>query len=131
MEHVAMQVAQSRYGRVMDIAVAPLFCALTLRTVWNEIGGLDESFEIGMFEDDDFALRVRQSGRRMVTAEDCFVHHFGQGSFKKLPRREYEELFDRNRRRFESKWKVTWKPHRYREGVSAPPVALRPEDFVR
>jgi len=70
-----------------------------------------------MFEDDDLSLQVRQRGLRVAAAEDCFVHHFGQGSFAKLPRDTYEEVFRDNRRRFEEKWKIAWKAHQTRPGV--------------
>ena len=37
-----------------------------------------------MFEDDDYSLRVRGNGYRIICAADVFVHHFGQASFSKL-----------------------------------------------
>ena len=70
-----------------------------------------------MFEDDDFAIRIRDAGYRVVGARDCFVHHFGQGSFGKLSSSAYQEIFDRNRTRFEEKWRRQWVPH-----VHAPDV---------
>jgi len=54
----------------------------------------------------------------VVTAEDCFVHHFGRGSFAKLPADEYRLVFERNLRHFEQKWGVIWAPHRNRPGTS-------------
>jgi GT2 family glycosyltransferase len=84
-----------------------------------------------MFEDDDFSLRVRRAGYRVTTAEDCFIHHFGQGSFGKLPREQYDEIFERNRGRFEGKWRVKWQAHRTRPGVRPPheDMKFRPRDF--
>jgi GT2 family glycosyltransferase len=75
---------------------------------------LDEAFSIGMFEDDDYALRIRQAGYRVVCAEDVFVHHYGSSSFKKLPKDQYVALFDRNKAIFERKWGRPWAPHKYR-----------------
>ncbi|HET8548825.1 MAG TPA: glycosyltransferase, partial [Bryobacteraceae bacterium] len=80
MEAFAARLARERQGEQLDIEMAPLFCGLIPRAVWAETGGLDASYEIGMFEDDDFSVRVRRAGYRVVTAEDCFIHHFGQGS---------------------------------------------------
>ena len=54
------------------------------RDVYERVGPLDERFEVGMFEDDDYSARVRQAGYRVVCAEDAFVHHFGEGSLGKL-----------------------------------------------
>lgn len=117
MQDFALQVAREQQGRVLDIDVAPLYCALIPRKVWNEAGELDEGFGLGMYEDDDFCMRVREAGYRVTAAEDCFVHHFGQGSFSKLPSAEYQTIFDSNRKRFEDKWKIAWKPHKTRPGI--------------
>ena len=130
MERFAQVLAQKRMGLTMDISVAPLFCTLVPRHVWEEVGELDERYEVGMFEDDDFSLRVLRSGRRVVTAEDCFVHHFGHGSFRKMPREQFDALFDMNRRRFEQKWQTGWVSHRRRPGVEDEPRQFTPEEFV-
>ena len=70
-----------------------------------------------MFEDDDFSLRVRKAGYRTVTAEDCFIHHFGNGSFGKLESEAFLRIFNQNKKRFEAKWNITWRPHKTRPGV--------------
>jgi polysaccharide pyruvyl transferase CsaB len=118
MQTFALEVARLNAGRALDMEVVPLFCAALRKTLWEELGGLDERFEIGMFEDDDFSLRVKKRGLRAVAAEDCFVHHFGQGSFAKLPRSTYDEVFASNRRRFEEKWNIRWKGHQTRPSVT-------------
>ena len=91
----------------------------------DKTGLLDERYEIGMFEDDDLALRIRAAGFRIVTAEDCFIHHFGNGSFRKLPAEESNRIFQMNRGYFEDKWRRPWTPHRTRPGVPAPTDADR------
>ena len=66
----------------------------------------------GMFEDDDYARRLRQAGYRVVCAEDVFVHHFGQASLGELCiNGEYDRILQANRQRFEAKWGITWQPH--------------------
>ena len=131
MQAFASEIARRNAGRVLEIEVAPLFCAALRKTLWNELGGLDERYEVGMFEDDDFSLQVRKRGLRVVAAEDCFVHHFGQGSFGKLPRSAYEEVFANNRRRFEEKWHTRWNGHRTRPAVKplAERVRFQPATF--
>jgi ATP-binding cassette subfamily B protein len=96
----------------VDIDVAEMFCAALRKALFEEVGPLDERFEIGMFEDDDYMRRVRDAGYRVVCAEDVFVHHFGEASLGELAADgTYGELFHANRRRFEEKWGVAWEPH--------------------
>jgi GT2 family glycosyltransferase len=73
--------------------------------VYRAIGPLDEGYGVGLFEDDDFAERVRAAGWRVVCARDAFVHHVGQATFKSLIHAgEYDSLWARNQARFESRW---------------------------
>ncbi len=103
----------NRYrGQRTDIRVATMFCAALRRDVFQQVGLLDERFEIGLFEDDDYSMRVRQAGYRVVCAEDVFMHHFGQASIGKLAAAgRYGELFHANRRRWEEKWRQPWEPY--------------------
>ena len=117
MDEFARSLAKGMKGRLTEMDVAPLFCTVVSREVWSEIGELDASFAVGMFEDDDYARRIRNSGRRIASAEDCFVHHFGRGSFGVLPKEQYCRVFEANRRRYEEKWGEPWKPHQARAGV--------------
>jgi GT2 family glycosyltransferase len=133
MEDFALECGNSNRGKSIDIDVIPLLCGLAPRKVWEEVGELDESFEVGTFEDDDFSLRVRKAGYRIVTAEDCFIHHFGNGSFGKLESEDFNRIFERNKKRFESKWKTTWRPHKTRPGVRpiSPDNRIAISDFFR
>ena len=130
MEEFALALARENMGLSLEISVAPFFCALVPRMVWDKVGGLDEQFEIGMFEDDDFSLRVRRSSYRIAVAEDCFVHHFGRGSFSKLSPSQYERIFKKNLRCFEDKWGIQWTPHRHRDGVRTEHVKFDPQEFT-
>jgi hypothetical protein len=83
-----------------------------------------------MFEDDDYTLRVRKAGYRVACARDSFVHHWMKAAFKKIPAKEYQALFERNRRLFEEKWGAQWVPHQAARtdppGPLLKPPGLRP-----
>ncbi len=132
MEEFAQRLAREKAGEALEIRTGPLFCALVPRPVWETVGELDEGFLVGMFEDDDFSLRIRRAGLRVLAAEDCFVHHFGQGSFAKLSKERYQRVFEENRAYFEKKWDTKWVPHQQRPGVVAPWEERRftPREFV-
>ena len=57
------------------------FCLLMKRAVYEAIGGLDERFGLGFFDDDDLAVRARRAGFELAVAHDLFVHHFGSRTF--------------------------------------------------
>ena len=96
-----------------------MFCTLIRREIIEKYGFLDEHYQIGMFEDDDYAKVVENAGYKMYIAEDVFVHHVNNASFKKLETKEYKEIFDKNKSYFEEKWSTKWKMPHYRQGVTA------------
>jgi GT2 family glycosyltransferase len=115
LEEFARARADAHRGETLDIPVAEMFCVALRRDVYERLGPLDERFEIGMFEDDDYSLRARRAGYRVVCAEDTFVHHFGQASFGQLVASGARgRLFQANQRRFEEKWGIPWEHHRSR-----------------
>lgn len=62
--------------------VASGFCFLIKKPVFQLLGGFDEQFENGFFEDTDLVLRIRRAGYRVMIAGDTFVHHFGSRTFR-------------------------------------------------
>jgi hypothetical protein len=76
---------------------------LMKRLVYDKIGGLDERFGIGFFNDDDLATRARRAGFELAVAHDLFIHHFGSRTFGGNGI-DAERLLDENARRFAAKW---------------------------
>jgi GT2 family glycosyltransferase len=111
----ARQRRASNRGQLLDVPMLTMFCLAMRREVYQRVGPLDEQFAVGMFEDDDYAMRVRDLGYRVVCVEDVFIHHFGATSLGKLAAAgELGLLFDANKRRFEEKWQTAWAPRRCR-----------------
>ncbi|MGH9021967.1 MAG: glycosyltransferase family 2 protein [Acidimicrobiia bacterium] len=109
---LADALAIDRAGGAFDLPMLTMFCVAIRRTTVDMVGGLDERFEVGMFEDDDYAARVAAAGLRIVCADDAFVHHFGEASLGELVHTgRQSRLFKANRGRFEQKWARQWQPH--------------------
>jgi len=79
------------------------FCLLVRREVLDKIGGFDERFGLGFFDDDDLCVRARQAGFELLLAQDVFVHHFGNRTFQGLGVNCREQLTG-NFERFKAKW---------------------------
>lgn len=99
--------ARDHADRVYPIGMLAMYCVAARRAVIEAVGPLDERFGIGMFEDDDYAHRVRRAGYRLACAEEVFIHHAGQASFDKLKRKN--ALWEENRAKFEEKWGAAWR----------------------
>ncbi len=114
MDAFAESYTRTHAGQALDIEMMPFQCVALTAKVFHQVGPLDERFGIGMFEDDDYALRLHQKGYRILCAEDVYIHHFGSASFSLLGMTGYWQLFKENRAKFEEKWGVSWQPHPHR-----------------
>ena len=85
------------------------FCMLFHRSLLDRIGGMDERFFPGNYEDDDFSLRARIGGKRLWVARDVFIHHEGHGTFRENEiDRQMASL--RNAEAFRAKWSIDLSP---------------------
>jgi GT2 family glycosyltransferase/Tfp pilus assembly protein PilF len=94
---------QARRGCYWEIARLVGFCLLIPRPVAEAVGPFDERFGLGNFEDDDYCLRVRKAGYRLVVADDCFIHHFGSVSFSNTEV-DWTAQMQKNQKLFSDKW---------------------------
>lgn len=79
------------------------YCMLIKKEVIDKVGLLDEIFTPGNFEDDDYSLRMRKAGYKLMLCQNSFIHHFGSASFEKISK-EFSELLIKNRKKFFEKW---------------------------
>ena len=90
-------------GRWFTVAKLSGFCLLMTRAVYDAIGGLDERFGLGLFDDDDLAERARRAGFELAVAHDLFIHHFGSRTFAGNGI-DAGRLLEENARKFAGKW---------------------------
>lgn len=103
MDGFAWDWSKAHAGRLEETDRLIGFCLLIRRSVLEEIGGLDERFGIGCFEDDDLCLRAIERGWKAVIARDSFVHHYGSRSFV-ASGVDFARLMEENRQKFLEKW---------------------------
>jgi GT2 family glycosyltransferase len=111
--------------RSFDIRMLAFYCVMARKDQFESLGGLDERYSVGMFEDDDLAVRYHQQGLKVVCAEDVFIHHFQRMSFSKIDIETYNRIFEENRKKYEEKWGRKWEPYQLRQDTSSPhPVGI-------
>jgi GT2 family glycosyltransferase len=110
---VARSQGERHEGELRPIRMPMMFCTSFRRDVYERIGPLDERFETGMFEDEDYALRAKAAGFKVVWTPEVYVHHAYHATIGKLlPTGEYMRLVRLNQGRFEEKWGICWERHR-------------------
>jgi GT2 family glycosyltransferase len=118
-QEVARSQGQRYDGERYPIRMPMMFCAAFRRDTYERLGALDERYEIGMFEDEDYALRAKAEGLHVAWTPEVYVHHAYHGSIGKLvPTGDYMRLVKQNQGRFEEKWGICWERHR---PLPAPP----------
>lgn len=108
------------------------FCFLVKREVYEMIGGLDERYSPGNYEDDDYSFTIRQAGFRLLLCADTFIQHFGSASFKqdldpikaKVKEELFAEIMRKNKAKFLEKWQVNY-DYKVFHGITG---VLQPED---
>ena len=92
-------------GQTQTVTRLVGFCLLFKRAVLDAIGGLDERFGSGNFEDDDFCLRAKFAGFGSRIARDVFIHHVGSQTFRGA-KVDYRQAMLRNWNLFRTKWNL-------------------------
>lgn len=77
------------------------FAMLIKRSVWDEVGGFDEDFAPGYFEDDALSMEILKRGFRLLLVKNSFIYHAGSQSFSKV---DYNQLLTDHRELFIKKY---------------------------
>ncbi|NOX19354.1 MAG: glycosyltransferase family 2 protein [Chlorobi bacterium] len=107
MREFAEKISRENKGKFFEFPRVAFLCALIKREVIEKIGGLDERFSPGNYEDDDYCLRAQLAGFKTVVALDVFVHHYGSKSFTAEGEEKYQRLLQKNKKKFIEKWGAT------------------------
>jgi len=105
LNHFARDYAIKHFQEIKPVFRVTGFCMLIKKTVIEKIGGLDERYGLGNFEDDDFSIRAKLAGFQSWIAGDCFVHHFGSRTFKGAGI-DYHQSLQENWEIFKKKWEM-------------------------
>lgn len=73
------------------------------RNIYEKIGGLDEQFEIGYFEDDDFIKRLELAGVEMRCINSCDIVTRGSSTMEQF---DTKTIVNINREKFNKKWNI-------------------------
>jgi len=101
-------------GDVFETERLGFFCVALRRETADAVGLLDEAFDLGFYEDDDYCLRMLAAGYRLICREDIFIYHRGSSSFGKAPGKT-RELMKKNRRLLERKIGMRYSPRHPRD----------------
>lgn len=102
-QRAAIAAALADLPRTQDVDTLAGLCLLVRRETFDQAGLFDERFGHGNFEDDDFCLRLRLHGLRLVIARRAFLHHEGHATFQRLGLDLRTEI-ERRRAQFIAKW---------------------------
>lgn len=86
---------QMEQQRVNDLTVSQRvsgMCMLIRKEAFEEVGGFDEEFTSGGFEDWDFCERIRRNGWHVMIDGFTYIHHF----YKMFRRDDYNEAMKKN-----------------------------------
>ena len=60
------------------------FCVAMRRSLFDAIGVLCEELSVGLGDDDEFCMRMRKHGYRMLLSLGTFIHHVHRATFNSL-----------------------------------------------
>jgi GT2 family glycosyltransferase/tetratricopeptide (TPR) repeat protein len=88
----------------IDVDMLVGFCLAVRSEALEQVGGFDERFGYGTFEDNDLCYRLRRTGWRLAIVPNAFVHHEGSQTLVKVVD-EVGSLLEKNNALYLEKWK--------------------------
>ncbi|MBI2267562.1 MAG: tetratricopeptide repeat protein [Armatimonadetes bacterium] len=103
----ALSFHEKNKGTIFEVANLSGFCLLIARELIEAVGLLDESFQVGGGEDNDYCYRARLAGYVCMVAADTFVFHHGSKTFEHLGL-DHGTVQDQNMQGFSKKWNIPY-----------------------
>lgn len=75
-----------RRGRSWPLSRLVGYCLLGRGELFEQLGGFDERFSVGNFEDDELCARVARAGYGLRVTDGAVVLHHGSATFRELAR---------------------------------------------
>ena len=76
--------------------MVPFFCVLIRKKYFEEIGGLDEDFGLGMYDDTYFCYLVREKKLKIAISIDTFVYHYMYKTSMKVFGKDFNKQIEKN-----------------------------------
>ena len=100
------------------------FAMLIRRNIWDDVGGFDEDFVPGYYEDDALSIEILKRGYRLLLVRNSFIYHAGSQSFVKT---DYENLLSENHKLFEKKYGFNILKYCYASGTVISQIPYNPQ----
>ncbi|HET6964771.1 MAG TPA: glycosyltransferase [Acidimicrobiales bacterium] len=81
MRRFAREWCEEHRGEASEVDRLVGFCLAVRTEAFRAIGGFDEVYEVGGYEDEDLCVRLRAAGGRLMISHESFVHHQGHATF--------------------------------------------------
>ena len=88
-----------------NLSAVTFACVMIPRHVWDEVGGLDESFAVA-FNDVDMCMRIRKAGYLIVWTPYAELYHYESKSRGLEDTPEKKKRFEGEVKRFRERWKA-------------------------
>lgn len=108
-----------------NVSAVTAACAMIPRQVWQQVGGLDESFAVA-FNDVDLCMRIRQAGYLIVWTPYAELYHYESKSRGLEDTPEKRKRFLGEVTRFQTRWEDELKAG---DPYYNPNLSLNKEDF--
>ena len=102
-------------GRLLyarDVLAVTGACVMTRRSLWEQLGGLDETFEVA-FNDADYCMRLRHAGYRTVCTPFAVLRHAESKSRGRDDAPKSVKRFSGETRRFLLRWEKELAEEKY------------------